>query len=240
MLNTREHLPGAKGYCGMRLQLLAAITALSAVSITAAQADIIVSAALTGTTIVSGGYNNIDKLGVFSSAGTDLTGSAIQVTFSYDVDLLNAAATNAINGSSYVLASDYEAWSDYANDGAVSQSVTIDGETYSQANSSPPSTGSVETYGWLELLDQNDSGFAYISTVLQGSATIAPGQTGTQAALDAFVGSEPTIYIHICSDVSDCDVFAANLSSAAPEPSTFAMIGGLVVVALGRRRFRHL
>ncbi len=223
----------------MRLQLLAVIAALSAVSITAAQADTIVSEALTGTTIVSGSYNNIDNLGVFGPAGADLTGSAIQVTFSYDVDLMNTAATNATNGSSYALASGYEAWGDYANDGAVSQRVTIDGNTYSQANTSPPSTGSVETYGWFELLDQNDSSFAYISTVLQGSTSVAPGQAGVQAAVDAFVSSEPTVYIHICSNISDCDVFAASLSSAAPEPSTFVMLSGLVVVALGRRHFRQ-
>ena len=118
----------------MNLKRLAA-TAIAVLALSApAQAGAIVTETLNGT--ITGG---VDSLGFFGTAGADLTGDAIALSFIFDTGLLNTAATNGTNGSSYSTAPEAQTYNDYANDASVSLSMTIGGETVTQTDNSSSS-----------------------------------------------------------------------------------------------------
>src|ERR1017187_5598756 len=104
----------------MRIALFPAVAVAALAFTGVAQADTVISLTLNGT--VTGG---IDSEGLFGAQYADLTGDAVTLFFSYDIDSLNLAATNHTAGSGYVLLpGSYEYYFDYANDDAVTESVS--------------------------------------------------------------------------------------------------------------------
>src|ERR1017187_1648656 len=119
----------------MRIALFPAVAVAALAFTGVAQADTVISLTLNGT--VTGG---IDSEGLFGAQYADLTGDAVTLFLSYDVDSLNLAATNHTAGISYVMSpGSNEYYYDYANENAVTESVAIGAHTVPMSNDSASS-----------------------------------------------------------------------------------------------------
>src|ERR1700678_3698072 len=114
----------------MRTGLLTAV-ALAAVAFSGvAQASVI---ALSFTGFINSGTDNGGNFGV---AGASLAGDTIAFSFSYDTGLLQADARAGPDGSlEFSDPGNEVVYVDYAGDSAVTESVTINSQTVTIANS---------------------------------------------------------------------------------------------------------
>jgi hypothetical protein len=234
----------------VNLKRLAA-TAIAVLALSAqAQAGAIVTETLNGT--ITGG---VDSLGFFGTAGADLTGDAIALSFIFDTGLLNTAATNGTNGSSYSTAPEAQTYNDYANDASVSLSMTIGGETVTQTDNSSSSMGEIFDCGAsggyclndvLEVFVDNYADGSYAAVELNGS--YGPIGSLTQANVDSYVaalgdfvnfggyGLPPSNVGLLVGAGSENDGISFDLTSS-PEPATWLSLGfGLFAVALHKFR----
>jgi hypothetical protein len=118
----------------MRYRLFSVVAALARSS--AAQADAIISGTVTGT--ITGGFDGgpngaNDNQDLFG--GGNLYGVTVNLFFSYDLTALSVAAMDGTNGSSSTVDATDQGYLDFANDGAVAESVTIGGTMYATNSS---------------------------------------------------------------------------------------------------------
>ncbi len=104
--------------------------------------DIVVTDTLTG--IVIGGDDSVGAFG-----GGNLAGDVVTYSFTADLTLLNSNAYHATDNSSY------ESLTDYAAEGSISESVTINGGTYSMTSTASPDLGELFFGGGGDLLPGN-------------------------------------------------------------------------------------
>jgi len=225
----------------MKLKLLAAAAMATVALSGVARADLIISENLNGT-ITQG----IDTIGLFGTAGADLTGQAVNVFFSYDIDTLNADASYANNTG-------HEQYSDSVADSSVTETVTINGQTASQTNSAAGSQAQVLgcDSGWCGQSELETyalaSGSSLIASYLFGSYEFPLGSLANQSAIDAYVAAltDYSVNSAVASNgfvTIQSGVMADNLSfnvSSTPEPATWISFGlGLLGAALTKYRRR--
>jgi len=233
----------------MRIAVLAAVaTAVLAFGGTANAETI--SYILTGTITggEDGGLNGADDTqGLFG--GENLTGATVTLSLSYDTDLLQLAAINDTNGSTYFEnPGTNEFYQDYASDGAITESVTINGQTYALSNDekSPLLTGTLEScnisscnssqlYSGVNANNNDPS----LGLTLSSSTDIPTGDLGDPAAIQAFMATISGGFIQILSTPS---LQADNLTlddisaSATPEPTAWSLTALAIVSAAVLRR----
>jgi hypothetical protein len=224
---------------GMRIGLMSAVAiAALAVSVPAPAATITASSTGTITLGGDGGLGGADDLlGVFG--GGNLLGDAATLFFSYDPNALIQVANQ--NGEAV--------WQDAANDGAITEMVTIGNASPSASNQGAASTAIVvdcaaATCGrpTLEFAIDSvnaDGSQSLFLMDLFGLADLAPADIGNQTAINSFLGSGPANGVFLISAVTatgaqTTDVLALGTGDLAlPEPSTWAMaamgLGGLAL-----------
>jgi hypothetical protein len=209
----------------MRLVLLSTVAVVLAFS-GAAQAAII-QATLVGT-ITSG----IDNQGQFGAPGSDLTGLAVTLSFSWDTALLSANGTYFTDGSTY------ELYDDYTGDTAVSESLTINSETYTSSVGAG-SSSLVYLAAWgsgsnLQSAASSPVG-GYIEPYLYSSSAFSMGQILDPAAISEFLNNLAGAVV-LFDNGDQQSRISADLAPA-PEPATWAsLILGICCMALLQRR----
>ncbi len=228
----------------MRTGLSTAI-AIAAVAFSGvAQASVITE---TFTGIINSGN---DGVGAFGAAGTSLAGDAVTFSFSYDTGLLEADV-NANTDGSFIFSnpSNYDEYIDYAGDSAFTESVTVNSQTLTFANSAGnPYVGALEGCtgtscggdGVFATLAQLGSG-AYIQTEVNTTQNYSTGDDLlSQTEVDALVGGAVTTGdIYISDDSAQDNLAVSNVSaeSPTPEPTTWISLAlGFGMVGLLKRR----
>ncbi len=188
--------------------------------------------AATITESVSGilGNGSVDTLGLFATAGTDLSGTSVTYSFSYDPANLSTSS-DAHNVYKFT----------NSNDGSVAVSVLINGHQFDS------STG-------LSALarEENDSGSGNVFQVEAYDAngnqlienffpsfTLSLNEITNQSAIDAIVHGEGTTSSLVFAFTgSRVEGFNVNLGAvASPEPGTMTLFGtALLLAGLYRRR----
>jgi hypothetical protein len=223
----------------MRTGLLTAV-ALAAVAFSGvAQASVI---ALSFTGFINSGTDNGGNFGV---AGASLAGDTIAFSFSYDTGLLQADASAGTDGSlEFSDPGNEVVYVDYAGDSAVTESVTINSQTVTIANSdnnytflegcTPAACGHGD--GLLSTSVQVGSG-AFIEIDLVPTQDYSTDDNlFSQAEVSALVGGGvTTATIELGDDVIG-DVFSTSLVET-PEPTTWISLAlGFGMVGLLKRR----
>jgi hypothetical protein len=228
-----------EGFLRMRTALLTAV-ALAAVTFSGvAQASVI---ALSFTGFINSGTDNGGNFGV---AGASLAGDAIAFSFSYDTGLLQADVNAGTDGSAeYLYPGTDDVYVDYAGDSAVTESVTINSQTLTIANSdnnytflegcTPAACGHGD--GLLATSVQVGSG-AFIEIDLVPTQDYSTDDNlFSQAEVSALVGGGVTTATIELGD----DVIADTLSTSlveTPEPTTWISLAlGFGMVGLVKRR----
>ena len=206
-----------------------------------ARADI--SETINGTVL-----DGIDNLGDFGPAGADLTGAAVSLTFSYNYGQLVA-------DSSYFNEGFVEFYNDYAVDGAVTESVTIDNRIVSVTNSFPGSVGSVANYLSAatpptliaSIYNASPPGNDFIALFVFGANNLAVGNLGDQGAIDAFISTPGSFnggneHIQLSNSAGTVYDFIDVSSVVTPEPTLWVPLalglGGMAVLKFRRRERR--
>ena len=124
----------------MRTGLLTAVAIVAVAFSGVAHASVVTE---TFTGFINSGTDNGGNFGV---AGASLTGDTIAFSFSYDTGLLQADVNAGTDGSAeYLYPGTDDVYVDYAGDSAFSESVTINSQTVTIANSdSNPNYGAIE------------------------------------------------------------------------------------------------
>jgi hypothetical protein len=228
----------------MRTGLLTAI-AIAAVAFSGAAQASVVTETFNGL-ITSG----IDNAGTFGAAGASFAGDSVTFSFSYDTGLLQAAVNAGTNGSAeYLNPPDYDLYFDYAGDSAFTESVTINSQTLTIANSASNSgyaffegctAAQCGGDGLLASKAQIGSG-AYIETVVNTTQNYSVGDDLlNQTEVDALVGGGVTTGEITISDGGSPDTLEiSNVSElpATPEPTTWISLAlGFGMVGLLKRR----
>jgi hypothetical protein len=224
----------------MRTGLLTAVAIAAAAFSGVAQASVITE---TFTGLINGG---IDNGGNFGVAGASLTGDTIAFSFSYDTGLLQADVSAGTDGSVEQLAPGfYDDYYDYAGDSAFTESVTINSQTVTIANSdSNPNYGALQDCmpacgaSDLSTLVQVGSG-AYLEFDLTTTQDYSTGDNlFSQTEVNALVGGGvTTASIELGDDVFSDSLFIGNVNVETPEPTTWISLAlGFGVVGLRKRR----
>jgi hypothetical protein len=228
----------------MRTGLLTATAIAAAAFSGAAQASVVTE---TFTGLVTSG---IDNAGTFGAAGASFAGDSVTFSFSYDTGLLQAAVNAGTDGSAeYSSPPDYDLYFDYAGDSAFTESVTINSQTLTIANSSSNSgyaflegctAAQCSGDGLLATEAQVGSG-AHIETVVNATQTYSVGDDLLdQTEVDALVaGGVTTGDIYISDGASPDAMEISNVSElpATPEPTTWISLAlGFGMVGLFKRR----
>jgi hypothetical protein len=228
----------------MRTGLLTA-AAIAAVAFSGvAQASVLTE---TFTAFINSGT---DSVGAFGAAGANLAGDTVTFSFSYNTVLLQADVNAGTDGSVQdFLASSYNEYVDYAGDSAVTESVTINSQTLTIAN-----TGSYPYYygdvygctacggadGLFSAFAQTGSG-AYIETNVYTTQNYSTSDNlFSQTEVNALVASGVTTgSINIYNGSVEDELAISNVStgSATPEPTTWISLAlGFGMVGLLKRR----
>jgi hypothetical protein len=224
----------------MRTGFLTAV-AIAAVAFSGAAQASVITESFTAS-IISG----TDSVGAFGAAGASLAGDTVTFSFSYNTVLLQAAINAGTDGSSqYFSASNYNEYVDNAADSAVTESVTIDSQTF--AITSNAGVGSV--YGCAATLDCGGAGFlrtyaeiassdAYIQTTLYTNYSTSDNLF-SQTEVNALAGEARTgsIYVYSGSAIDTLAISNVSAGSATPEPTTWISLAlGFGMVGLLKRR----
>lgn len=228
----------------MRLLRVAVIIALALNGVS--KADSIINVTLTGA-ITPNPQDGSTSDGLDLFGGGNLDGAAVTVTFSYDIDALQTAAANGTDYSYYAQSSVSEVYADETSDGAVSESITIDSQTFTISNTVAGSDASVEnshdgaptigTYVGTPTSGVNSLELGYF-----GNSGMPFGQLGNSTALQNFFTGTVTgdIIIYNTSQ-GRADYLGMSVTTAlvSPEPTTWGLVAtGLGAMAfLKRRRF---
>ncbi len=224
----------------MRTGLLPAV-ALSAVAFSGvAQASVI---ALSFVGFINSGTDNAGDFGV---AGASLAGDTIAFSFSYDTGLLQADFSAGTDGSAeYLYPGTDDVYVDNAGDSAFTESVTINSQTVTIANSDPNNNTFLE--GCTPAACGHGDGLLSTSVQVGSGAFIEIDVTPTQDystddnlfsqfEVSALVGGGVTTATIELGD----DVFADVLSTSlveTPEPTTWISLAlGFGMVGLVKRR----
>jgi hypothetical protein len=227
----------------MRTGLLTAV-AIAAVAFSGVAQASVVTETFTG--LINSG---VDNWGNFGNAGASFVGDTVTFSFSYDTTLLEADLTASTDGSAeYINAPIYDLYLDYAGDSAFTESVTINSQTLTIANSAlnvyallEGCTSACGAAGeFLATQAQGQSG-AYIETVLDTTQNYSIGDDLlSQTEIDALVGGGVmTGQISISGGGSAETLEISNVSaeSATPEPTTSISLAlGFGIVGLLKRR----
>jgi hypothetical protein len=233
-----------EGFLRMRTGLLTAV-AIAAVAFSGvAQASVLTE---TFTGLINSGT---DGVGAFGVAGASLAGDAATFSFSYDTGLLQADVNAGTDGSQVASSPTiYDEYIDYAGDSAIAESITINSQTLTIANtSSNPYNGAIEGCtavcggnGLFIAFAQIGSG-VYLETQLSTTQNYSTSDNLlSQTEFDALVGGGITtgaIYINIGSAQDDLAIGNVNAQpSATPEPTTSISLAlGFGMVGLVKRR----
>jgi hypothetical protein len=181
-----------------------------------------------------------DSVGAFGAVGANLAGETVTFSFSYNAVLLQA---DGIEYSSPFL---YDEYVDTAEDGAITESVTINSQTLAIASNA----GEGAVYGCTATLDCGGPGFlrtyaeiasshAYIQTTLYTNYSTSDNLF-SQTEVDALVGGEGTtgtIYVYNGSTQDALAISNVSADSATPEPTTWISLAlGFGMVGLLKRR----
>jgi hypothetical protein len=232
----------------MRTGLLTA-AAFAAIAFSGAAQASVVTETFTG--FINSG---IDNIGAFGAVGANLAGDTVAFSFSYDTGLLEADVNAGTDGSYFSLTSPFAEYHDYAGDSALTESVTINSQTFTIANSSsnPPanlglvqgcmaegSCGGVD--GSITTMAQLGSN-TYIETNVDTTQNYSLGDNLlSQTEVNAlFGGGATTGSISISDGAAGDGLYISNVnaeSSATPEPTTWISLAlGLGMVGLLKRR----
>jgi hypothetical protein len=212
----------------------------------------IISETLTGT--ITGGFDSgangaNDDADIFG--GGNLYGATATMSFSYDIDALNTAATNGTNGSQYVLLPGaYEYYRDFTDDGSVTFSVTIGAMTDAFSNNHP---SNIFNSALIENCNSSPSGCGRPlldiagttgQLIFEGITTLPLGQLGNQADIQDFLSQSTNGYMNLSGPTLGANVddeLNVQITSASdtPEPTTWNLVAlGLGGVARLKRRHR--
>jgi hypothetical protein len=228
---------------------------LTAVAIAAVAFSGVAQAAVLTETFTGFINSATDGLAAFGAANANLAGDTVTFSFSYNTVLLQADVNAGTNGSiEYLAPSRYNSYRDYAGDSAITESVTINSQTVTIANTSASSANDgvilacVTAYecgdgaddGALETLVSISSG-AYIETILNTTQNYSTGDNLlSQTEVNALFGGGVTtgdIYISNGSVQDVLNIGNASESSATPEPTTSISLAlGFGMVGLLKRR----
>jgi hypothetical protein len=226
----------------MKTAFVTAVTLAALTFSGIARADLNVSETINGTVAGNNGITNpIDYIGDFGPAGADLTGAAVSLTFTYDY-------TEVLAGSCLGCGAD---------NGDVTESVTINNQTVSVTSNFPGSIGGVADYlgvpggtpPTLIVGIDNSENFQYFDTFVFGAHNLPLADVGDQAAVNAFIATPGSFYggneyvnLSNAPDLTSYDSFnVINGSSATtPEPTLWMPValglGGIAVLKSRRRR----
>lgn len=193
---------------------------------------------------IDGDATGVDLAGLFGPTGASLVGDAVTFSYSYDPVLMTA---NGQYSTSTSFGIPSEQIYDYANDSAVTVSVTINSQTYSMTSNDDTLEYATDylfdgnTYS--EVGVESQDGGSYAGEEL-GSAAIpfTLGEIYNQSFDDGMVGSLlPTSYIDVGSFSGGQDILyltpATSSASATPEPATWISLAfGVAAFLIGQPR----
>jgi hypothetical protein len=180
-----------------------------------------------------------DGVGAFGAAGANLAGDTVTFSFSYNTVLLQ---TDGIEYSSPFL---YDEYVDNAEDGAITESVTINSQTVAMTSNAGSATvlgcmvAQCGSTGPQFVTYAENASSGYIETNLYTNYSVGDDLL-SQSEIDALVGREGTtgtIYVYNGSTQDALAISNVSADSATPEPTTWISLAlGFGMVGLFKRR----
>jgi hypothetical protein len=205
----------------MKIALLTAFVCAAGAFTGVCQAsDVVIGGTFTGNIV--GGE---DQIGAFG--GGSLAGDAFIYSFTADLTVLN-------NGSYGTDNFDYESQTDYSAAGSITESLTINGDTYSMTSTSHPDLAELFFGGAAQSsleVDVEDlvNPYAYFSDTLPSSSAFALGTLTNEGALQSVLGNLE-LGTDSGFDIIDTNGNADSLvghftgETITPEPTTWQML----------------
>jgi hypothetical protein len=192
-----------------------------------------------------------DSVGAFGAAGANLAGDTVTFSFGYNTVLLQADVNAGTDGSfEYVYPSNYNEYVDEAGDSAVTETVTIDSQTFTIANTSSGYPNEGYVLGCTPVCSGGDGLFIVHAQIGSGASIQTSVYTTqdyslsdnlfSQTGVNALFGGGVTTGDIQISDGFTEDVLAltdVSTGSATPEPTTWISLAlSLGTVGLLKRR----
>jgi hypothetical protein len=147
----------------------------------------------------------------------------LTLSFSYNIGLLVNDALLGTDGSFYYSTGSEEQYYDYARDGAVSESLTINSQTFAMSSNFSNSLGRVE--GGSNASGSRIDNSVFNLTELDSTYIYSIGQILSQNSVTAFVDSSDSGGVALSTDgPATLDVFnlqGVTVVSGMPEPATW-------------------